>query len=73
MIPSYTIAGQLASFIDKGDGGLGLTYKEATEIIPYELLLLMQKDKAHLASDDTMVEVEDEMDYIRDRNINLIK
>ena len=70
MIPSYTLAGQLASFIDKGEGGLGLTFKEATEEIPYELILLMQKDKAHIASSDTMIEVEDEDAYFAQHGIN---
>lgn len=73
MIPSYTIAGQIASFIDKGEGRLGLSYNEAVNEIPYELILLMQKDKAHWAGDDAKVEVEDEDDYISRMDINLIK
>lgn len=45
--------------MDKKEG-LGLSYKEAFEIIPYELLLLMQRDKLRIASSDSMVEVTEE-------------
>lgn len=71
MIPAHTIAGQLATFIDKGEGGLGLSYHEALDEIPYELILLMQRDKSHIASDDVLVEEEDETKYFRDHGIKL--
>lgn len=64
-MPSFTLAGQLASFIDKGEGGLGLSWKEATEEIPYELILLMQRDKAHAENDDNYYEVEDEEAFFK--------
>lgn len=47
--------------------GLGLTYHEAVDIIPYELLMLMQRDKAHVLSDDDMMEVEDEVAFFKNR------
>lgn len=71
MIHSRTLAGQIAGFLDKGEGGLGLTWHEATQEIPYELLLLMQRDKAHLATKDTLVEEDDEDKFFRDHGITL--
>lgn len=72
MIPSYTLAGQLAYFVGKGECGLGLSYKEAVEEIPFELLLLMQKDKAHIVSEDTLVEVSEEY-FIKQHGIKINK
>lgn len=59
VIPSFTLAGQLASFIDKSENGLGLSLEEALDGVPYELLLLMQRDKARITPDDAEVEVDD--------------
>lgn len=56
-IGNDTMAGQIATFMSKE--GLGLSWKEAVEILPYELILLMAKDKLHYAGDDTKVEVDD--------------
>lgn len=40
---------------------LHLTYKEVTEVIPYRNLLIMQKDKARIATGEVLHEVtEDE-------------
>lgn len=50
-----------------------MTYKEAVDEIPYELILLMQRDKAHIADEDSMVEVENESEYFMSHGINLIK
>jgi len=38
---------------------LHLTYKEVLEDIPYRNLVIMQKDKLHVASGDVMREVTD--------------
>ena len=39
---------------------LHLTYREVLEEIPYRNLVIMQKDKLHVASGDVMREVTDE-------------
>lgn len=38
---------------------LHLTYEEVRYKIPYRDLIIMQMDKQHIASDDTMVEVDE--------------
>lgn len=48
--------GQIASFMDN----LHLTYTEVMEIIPYRNLLIMSKDKAHIATGDVMREVSED-------------
>lgn len=55
--------------MDKGEGGLGLSWHEAVEEIPYELILLMQRDKPHMKSDDDYYEVEDESAYFANLGI----
>lgn len=57
MVGNDTMAGQIATFM--GKDGLGLTWHEAVEKIPYELILLMAKDKLHYVGDDVKVEVDD--------------
>lgn len=47
--------GQIASFMEN----LHLTYKEVLEEIPYRNLVIMQKDKLHIADGDVMQEVSD--------------
>lgn len=48
--------GQIASFMEN----LHLTYKEVTEVIPYRNLLIMQKDKAHIATGEVLHEVSED-------------
>ena len=38
--------GQIASFMEN----LHLTYKEVVEVVPYRNLVIMQKDKLHVAN-----------------------
>lgn len=52
-------------FLDKSEAGLGLTWHEAVEVIPYELILLMQRDKPHMINDDDLCEVDDEVEFFR--------
>lgn len=40
--------------------GLHLTYTEVVDIIPYRNLLLMAKDKQHIATGEVMREVSEE-------------
>ena len=49
------LLGQIASFMEN----LHLTYTEVTEVIPYRNLVIMQKDKLHVAYGDVMREVSD--------------
>ena len=55
-----TLLGQIATFIDN----LHLSYHEVVEVIPYRNLLLMAKDKQHIASGEVMEEV-DEAEFFR--------
>ena len=43
--------GQMASFMES----LKLSYREVFEVIPYEQLLLMQRDKLHIVYGDRKV------------------
>lgn len=63
MIGNETIGGQIATFISKE--GLGLSWKEAVEQIPYELILLMARDKLHYAGADAKVEVDESEFFAR--------
>lgn len=47
--------GQIASFMEN----LHLTYDEVVDKIPYRNLVIMQKDKLHVASGEVMREVSD--------------
>lgn len=44
----HTLVGQMASFMES----LKLSYREVFEVIPYEQLLLMQRDKLHIVYGD---------------------
>lgn len=70
MTKAHTIAGQIATFLDKSESGLGLTWHEAVEVIPYELILLMQRDKPHMLNDDDYLEVENELDFFQNQGIH---
>lgn len=48
MIGGELIHGQISTFMET----LHLTYKEVWEVIPYQSLLMMQKDKVHEAHGD---------------------
>lgn len=48
--------GQIASFMEN----LHLSYDEVVNKIPYRNLVIMQKDKLHVASGDVLREVSDE-------------
>ena len=48
--------GQIATFMEE----LHLTYNEVVNVIPYRNLLIMQKDKLHVATGDVMHEVTEE-------------
>lgn len=56
-------------FLDKSEAGLGLTWHEAVEVIPYELILLMQRDKPHMINDDDLCEVDDEVEFFRKQGL----
>lgn len=45
--------GQVASFMEN----LHLTYKEVFEVIPYQNLIIMQKDKLHVVYGEKIEEV----------------
>jgi len=45
VVGNSTLLGQIATFMD----GLHLSYTEVFEVIPYRNLLMMQKDKLHVA------------------------
>ncbi len=49
------LLGQIASFMEN----LHLTYEEVVDKIPYRNLVIMQKDKLHVASGEVMREVSD--------------
>lgn len=49
---------------------MGLTWHEAVEVIPYELILLMQRDKPHMLNDDDYLEVENELDFFQNQGIH---
>ena len=49
------LLGQIASFMVN----LHLTYNEVVDKIPYRNLVIMQKDKLHVASGEVMREVSD--------------
>ena len=51
----YCLLGQIASFMEN----LHLTYEEVVDKIPYRNLVIMQKDKLHVASGEVMREVSD--------------
>lgn len=51
------LLGQIASFIEN----LHLSYDEVVDKIPYRNLVIMQKDKLHVASGDVMEEVTDDV------------
>ena len=57
--------GQIASFMEN----LHLTYREVLEEIPYRNLVIMQKDKLHVASGDIMQEVSD-TDFFKNRKFD---
>lgn len=57
--------GQIASFMET----LHLTYREVLEEIPYRNLVIMQKDKLHVASGDVMQEVTDE-EFFKNRKFD---
>jgi len=53
VIGNETLLGQIASFIEN----LHLSYKEVFEEIPYQNLILMQKDKLHGTTGDVIQEI----------------
>lgn len=52
IIGNETLLGQVASFMEN----LHLSYKEVFEEIPYQNLILMQKDKLHVAYGSVVTE-----------------
>lgn len=53
VIGNETLLGQIASFMEN----LHLTYKEVFEEIPYQNLIIMQKDKLHVCYGEKIEEV----------------
>ena len=60
MIGNETLLGQIATFMEN----LHLTYDEVLDRIPYRYLLLMARDKQHVAYGDVWEEV-DEAEFFR--------
>lgn len=60
MIGNETLLGQVATFMEN----LHMSYAEVTEVFPYRYLLLMAKDKQHVAYGEVWEEV-DEAEFFR--------
>lgn len=60
MIGNETLLGQVATFMES----LNLSYAEVVDVFPYRYLLLMARDKQHVAYGDVWEEV-DEAEFFR--------
>ena len=63
MIGNETLLGQVATFMEN----LHLSYADVVDVFPYRYLLLMAKDKQHVAYGEVWEEV-DEAEFFRRNN-----